>query len=345
MYLWRKKPQDLRPGAPQLTHPGESKRTQNTDSKKRQTNEKDKGRNNTQVWTQRRSVQARKEAFRKTAQETIDVLPDLLKTLKISGPARKSAKLSLENLPRLDPYKCPRYPQPAMIRVVREDTLNAAMALIDEEKRSDPDPRLTRKEPAVMNFANRHAPGGGWINGAMAQEEAICFRSSLYLSLHPEKYPLARGEGIYSPLVLIIRNSVEQGHRLLFPQTPVQELPRVAAITISALYRPKVRSLQMGSREPKDIYARNEDRNGTKDKMRLALRMAAFYGHRMLVLGAFGCGVYGNPPEDVAHCWLEVLREDEFTGNWWRSVCFAVHDPKNDGNFETFARILAGHKV
>jgi uncharacterized protein (TIGR02452 family) len=79
--------------------------------------------------------------------------------------------------------------------------------------------------------------------------------------------------------------------------------------------------------------------------MRLALRIAATNGHGMLVLGALGCGVYANPPGEVANCWLEVLREAEFRGNWWREVCFAVYDPKNEGNFAVFERVLAGKKV
>lgn len=81
--------------------------------------------------------------------------------------------------------------------------------------------------------------------------------------------------------------------------------------------------------------------------MRLALRMAASHGKRSLVLGAFGCGVYANPPEDVAQCWLEVLQDDEFrlAGNWWRDVCFAIYDPKGEGNYDVFRRVLDGQKV
>lgn len=83
----------------------------------------------------------------------------------------------------------------------------------------------------------------------------------------------------------------------------------------------------------------------TKTKMRLALRVAANNGHVMLVLGALGCGVYANPPAEIAKFWLEVLREDEFHGNLWREVYFAVYDSKNNGSFEIFRRVLDGKKV
>lgn len=81
--------------------------------------------------------------------------------------------------------------------------------------------------------------------------------------------------------------------------------------------------------------------------MRLVLRMAASKGHTSIVLGALGCGAFENPPEDVAHCWLEVLREDEFSGNWWKDVVFAVYDSNDtqDGNFNIFRTILHGKEV
>ena len=83
----------------------------------------------------------------------------------------------------------------------------------------------------------------------------------------------------------------------------------------------------------------------TKEKMRLCLRMAASRGHGLLVLGALGCGAFGNPPEEVAACWLEVLRDDEFGGGWWREIWFAVFDGRNEGNFEVFERVLGGQEV
>lgn len=36
------------------------------------------------------------------------------------------------------------------------------------------------------------------------------------------------------------------------------------------------------------------------------------------------------------HCWLELLKEDEVTGNWLKDICFAVCDPRYDGSYEIF---------
>jgi hypothetical protein len=188
----------------------------------------------------------------------------------------------------------------------------------------------------------------------MAQEEALCYRSSLALSLNKKHYPLERDQALYSPYVLIMREDIPSGHRL--SSLPPRDLPVVSALTIAALRNPPVRVFhnvpctnQLCRSNSvvydKRVFAHDRDRDLTKAKMRLGLRMAAKNKHDILVLGALGCGVYGNPPEDVANCWLEVLREDEFSGNWWREIWFAIFDPKNEGNFEIFHQVLDGRGV
>ncbi|GAB1203964.1 hypothetical protein APSETT445_002609 [Aspergillus pseudonomiae] len=72
-------------------------------------------------------------------------------------------------------------------------------------------------------------------------------------------------------------------------------------------------------------YKHIADRAVTKDKMRVILRIAAYNKHRKLVLGAFGCGAFDNPKEEVANCWAEVLQEPEFQG-WWESIVSTIDD-------------------
>lgn len=288
--------------------------------------------------------QSLQDILKNVAQETLGLLPNLLGQLQSTAAAHTARKYSLETLHRLDPNYCPSYPQPATIRVINEDTLNAAIRLSQSLKVGPPDPRMASPHVAILNFANRHKPCGGFLNGRIAQEEALCYRSSLALSLNRNLYPLSGQEALYSPYVLIFRHDMAHGHRIM-GEAPPRNLPVVSAVTIAALYRPKIYTFNLRGGIQQPIFEKDEDRNITKNKMRLALRIAARNGHRSLVLGAFGCGVYANPPEDVAHCWLEVLREMEFHGNWWREVWFAVYDPKQEGNYEIFQKVLAGKRV
>ncbi|KID96226.1 mitochondrial chaperone BCS1, partial [Metarhizium majus ARSEF 297] len=228
------------------------------------------------------------------------------------------------------------------------DTLDAAVEL-RKQAMQQPDPRRQRNlRPAVLNFANARKPGGGWWNGAVAQEEAMCYRSTLARSLHKRDYPLGSDEGIYTSRVAVLRRSMRYGHAWItrfWSSTTVRELPWYSALTVAAIYKPETRYGMRGTPPQRTkVFARDADRQLTKAKMRLALHMAAMHGHDMLVLGAFGCGVFENPPWDVAQCWLEVLREHQYEHRW-RCVWFAVYDPREQGNFRTFQKLLDGKRV
>ncbi|EAQ84236.1 hypothetical protein CHGG_10640 [Chaetomium globosum CBS 148.51] len=121
--------------------------------------------------------------------------------------------------------------------------------------------------------------------------------------------------------------------------------PSSASSASSALRNPRTQTFRLAGGARKTVFQSDTDRDLTKRNMRLVLRIAAHHRHRHLVLGALGCGVYANPPEDVAHCWLEVLREDEFSGGWWQQICFAVFDPSGTGNYEVFMRVLHDQNV
>jgi hypothetical protein len=287
---------------------------------------------------------ARRAANAATARETRTVLPDILKELPDLVPS-KSEALFLETLPALKASECPKHEKVA-VKIVNQDTFNAAIDLAKEAGSSGTDAGRV----VVLNMASNINPGGGWLKGSTAQEEALCYRSSLSLSLHKRYYPFQARQGIYSPDVVVIRSDMASGHKLLVPETQHADLPVVSVLSIAGLRRPDVAnapanpdSSSSGTR-PGKVFANDGDREMTKDKMRLALRIAASKGHGLLVLGAIGCGAFRNPPEEVANCWLEVLREPEFSGGWWKGVWFAVFDNRNEGNFEVFEEVLGGQE-
>ena len=88
---------------------------------------------------------------------------------------------------------------------------------------------------------------------------------------------------IYSPVVPVFRN--DRGE-LLPAAYPVSFLT-AAALSRAAIACNQPKCLP----EITTILAR---------RARRVLRVAAAHGHRRLVLGAWGCGVFGNDPVDVA---------------------------------------------
>lgn len=216
-----------------------------------------------------------------------------------------------------------------------------------QQKILRPSPTTSSNIPrpvAVLNLASERHAGGGWQNGAMAQEEALCYRSSLYLSLHKSYYPLPSLSVIYTPNVLIIRSATSAGHTLYKHSAP--DLSVTSVISVAALRHP---ALSDDHKKFKNEGQRAE----TKRKIRVSLRLAARNGHTKLILGALGCGVFSNPPTDVAECFLEVFKEKEFRGGWWEDVVFAVMDnargneggKDGTGNFGQFHRVLDGQVV
>lgn len=185
-------------------------------------------------------------------------------------------------------------------------------------------------------MANAWRQGGGWLEGATAQEEQLCYRSTLIRTLALAYYKLPMISCIFSPKVAIFRGSSSEGYRLYSDLTPPRNPEVLSVLSVAAEYRPHVNSAGTDYLEP-------HDREIMKSKIRLLLRTAAREGIRRLVLGALGCGAFRNPSRAVARCFREVFAEREFQG-WWEEVIFAVlEDGAN--NLAVFSEELQGMLV
>ncbi|MBR0459791.1 MAG: TIGR02452 family protein [Victivallales bacterium] len=214
----------------------------------------------------------------------------------------------------IEHMKIPEQPQKTIVKVCDSDSLLAGKKLLDEGY-----------HPAVLNFANRQTAGGGVLYGAGAQEENIFRRSTLALSLyqfHPdgiefgisqraERYPMDRTTGgAYSPLVTVFRGAEMEGYPLL--DSPYH----LGIVTVAAMNRPELKN-------PQQIVDWLVE--PIKEKMRTIFRIARKHGHDALVLGAWGCGAFKNPPQHIAKLFHQVMEEDEFC-NRFRKIVFAIVD-------------------
>ncbi|KAI4179129.1 MAG: hypothetical protein LQ346_007266 [Caloplaca aetnensis] len=274
------------------------------------------------------------------AEETKDVLPGLLKLTPDTPPVGELIKP--DTLFPAFKSDCPNLPK-TRVRVLDMDTLDAAIRL--SSLTTSTVAESSNPPVLVLNMANAKHAGGGWLKGAIAQEEALCYRSSLSFTLKRRFYPMPDRSAIYSPTVVLIRESLANGHRLLDLTHP-EKLPVVSVVSVAAIRDPSVER-RLGDGE--EIYRNGEDRALMRSKMRMILRIAAGKGHRKLVLGALGCGAFANPKGEVVKLWRELLTEAEFGGGWWENVVFAVLDDGGgkhaNGNYGVFWRGLNGLEV
>jgi uncharacterized protein (TIGR02452 family) len=193
-------------------------------------------------------------------------------------------------------------------------------------------------------MASRQNPGGGVLNGAGAQEENLFRRTNLFLSMYQfapyaaeyglvrsrYQYPLDRNfGGIYTPDACVFRGLEKDGYPLL------DEIFQLSFIAVPAMNRPNLD--YNGNIVPSLI-------KGIKNKMRTIFRIGLRKEHDSLVLGAWGCGAFRNPPSHIARLFHEVLEENEFK-NMYRKIVFAILEDHNsrkehnrEGNLIPFQR-------
>ena len=263
------------------------------------------------------------------ANETVTLLPGLLATRP--DVAMEGKLFRAQDLAPLPSHLRPNHPS-TTVQVVDADTIDAALAIQSQLPPST-------QPVCVLNMANAKHAGGGFKHGALAQEEALCYRTSLIFTLKIRFYPIPEEAAIFSSKVLVIRDSMSNGHDLMDLRIPA-DLPVISVVSSAAVCQPRLTRDSQG----RSTYASGRDRELMTKKMRVILRTCMKNGCRRIVLGAFGCGAFANPPTEVVELWRDVLEEKEFKG-WWEAILFAVLDGKRDDNFTVFKMVLDGIKV
>ena len=177
---------------------------------------------------------------------------------------------------------------------------------------------------AVLNFASYNNPGGNFINGSKAQEECLCYESYLYNVLkgrigyykinHKNKNrSLYTDRALYSPNVRFIRED-----RSVFCDV----------ITCAAPNKTAAQRYHKISDE--------ENSKVLKERIEFVLKIAQDNGVDNLILGAYGCGVFGQNPLEVAKIFKEFL-----LGKYkcFNKVIFAIPN-RLEMNYKCFKRIF-----
>jgi len=181
------------------------------------------------------------------------------------------------------------------IRILTTDTLSVVRILT----RSSVSPR---KQPnvCILNMASPLRPGGGVLTGATSQEEYLCSHTTLLPSLKESFYRLPELGGIFTRDVLVFRN-----HLPLCDSRG--ELGAAERFWVDVISAGMLRFPDLEGRDEEEMRLGRSDRKVVEEKMRAVLRIACARGVKRIVLGAWGCGAYGNPIRDIAEAWKAVI--------------------------------------
>ena len=197
----------------------------------------------------------------------------------------------------------------------------------------------TGKRTCVLNFASSVTPGGSVKRGGGAQEESICRISTLYPAIGDgataapfyerhrsmirsgEMGRENRDDCIYTPGVTVIREDTYECELLPEPEWYCVDVITCAAPDLR--FDGNGKTFSPTEEELVRVFER---------RWRRILSVAARHEADALILGAFGCGVFRNPPELVARAFSHVMEEFRYC---FETIEFAVHS--KDGQSPNYA--------
>ena len=188
----------------------------------------------------------------------------------------------------------------------------------------------------VLNLASSVHPGGGVRRGARAQEEDLCRKSSLLLSLE------STAAGRYYEYNRSLNSLMGSDALMLTPKVEIIKdengilLDDTVVVSVLTCAAPKISNGKEGMSE--ETYS-----NMLYNRIAGMLKSAAFFCYSNLILGAWGCGAYGNDADIVSDLFLKALKELDSNGfgenDLFSRIDFAVLDhSETQYNFKMFNR-------
>ena len=176
---------------------------------------------------------------------------------------------------------------------------------------------------ACLSFASARRPGGGFLRGADAQEESLCRASGLYPCLQ-------RARAFYEANAAL--DSFLYTDQLIFsPRVPffkdADDKLLDEAVLASVITSPAVNAGMIRQKEPRNARAIRSTMSHRAD---LVLKLAQSKSIDCLILGAWGCGVFQNDPEEVARIFHDLLVKGAYR-DVFPKVVFSVYDRTSSG--------------
>ncbi len=281
-----------------------------------------------------------------TKEDLIRVFEDTERMYQTDERLKEAVYCSIEGTRFYPEGQTPAIPTPryekTTVTVTKYRTLETAMFY----HRKFPEFRI-----AAHNFASATNPGGGVRKGSRAQEEALCRCTTLlpvleteenkkrFYDFHRQRHDARYTDAcLYTPEIVGFKTDDELPS--LLPEakwTKVDILtcaaPNLRAVPNNVMNPGKDKAIKMN---PDDLLMLH------KRRAQHLLSIAAVNGADILILGAFGCGAFQNPPEIVAEGYKDVLPVFEGV---FREIVFAIYcTPQDMRNYTAFANTITDQK-
>lgn len=177
---------------------------------------------------------------------------------------------------------------------------------------------------AVLNFSSYKNPGGMFIKGSKAQEECLCHESYLYNVLR-EMSDFYAWNNQHKNKALYL-------NRALYTEDVLFERDdRYAYCDVLTCAAPNKTAAQKYCN-----VSNKKNFEVLESRIKFVMDIAAYSEAKTLILGAYGCGVFGQDPYEVAKIFKEIL--DKYP-KLFKTVVFAIPN-KNSENYKAFKEVF-----
>lgn len=221
------------------------------------------------------------------------------------------------------------------IKLEKEKSSDKAKIEIYNESTIKAIHRMANGNLGVLNFASAKNPCGGFLGGSMAQEECLAYCSDLFLKQWPiaSDYYYRHRENpnpFYTHTMFIDNVTFFRDENFVLVKNPTE----CKVLTSAAV------NLGVAKKQGK---SEKEANNIMKSRMRKILNCFIVSDCTDIILGAFGCGVFGNSAEKIATFWKELLYDEEYI-YYFNNICFSVLDTNATKNYDIFCEVLQNTK-
>lgn len=216
----------------------------------------------------------------------------------------------------------PRY---AKYFLLDMDTINALFFIKNNLENID-------AQITILNFASFTNPGGKFLEGSNAQEECLCHNSNLYNVLKSfEKTFYKTNRNSQKINSWLFSDRALYSPNIVFHTNDKKNFTEANVITCAAPYWSAAQKNGIEKIENQLVFAQ---------RIEFVRKIAEWQGTDILILGAWGCGVFGQDPEIVASLFNYIFSRTSI-----RTIVFAVPSSLNPENYEAFDKHIKSREI